>query len=360
VDWVQGKAKVTRVAVDFELLRTCTTPVGLALRIGPCNGTYSATDDTAQLLAGLAKSIIAAAKQNGITPRELQIDFDCASSKLDGYRVWVETIQQAVAPIPVTITALPSWLDQPAFLPLVKATNGYVLQVHSLERPASVEAPMTICDTTPTRQWVEKASRLGVPFRVALPTYGYLVGFDAKGKFLGLSAEGPAKNWPSTAQIRRVAADPVAMAELVAAWTAAPPAHCTGIIWYRLPVGSDTLHWHWRTLELVMTGRQPAAKLEAVARQTKPGLYDIELVNSGETEASLDVHVRATWSAEKISATDTLFGFEPFDRTATSVVWTIQPGMKWQSLAVGERRGIGWLRFHGDKEVEVHVEVLGR
>jgi hypothetical protein len=48
---------------------------------------------------------------NQIVPRELQIDFDCAESKLDGYQVWVEAIKYKISPVPVTITALPSWLN---------------------------------------------------------------------------------------------------------------------------------------------------------------------------------------------------------------------------------------------------------
>jgi hypothetical protein len=65
------------------------------------------------------------------------IDFDCAESKLDGYRVWVEAIQRRVAPLPVTITALPSWLNSRAFQRLAAVATNYVLQVHSVERPKS-------------------------------------------------------------------------------------------------------------------------------------------------------------------------------------------------------------------------------
>jgi hypothetical protein len=41
-----------------------------------------------------------------------------------------------------------------------------------------------------------------VPFRVALPTYGYVLAFDRNDKFIRLSAEGPAKEWPDGAQLR--------------------------------------------------------------------------------------------------------------------------------------------------------------
>jgi len=42
-------------------------------------------------LCDLAASLVAEAQTNQIQLSELQIDFDCAELKLDGYRVWVVT-----------------------------------------------------------------------------------------------------------------------------------------------------------------------------------------------------------------------------------------------------------------------------
>lgn len=129
------------------------------------------------------------ARAAGIGVRELQVDFDCASSKLAGYGRWLAAIRCRVGVVPVTFTALPAWLDQVAFARLAARVDRYVLQVHSLDRPAGPEAPLSLCSPARARAWVERAAQLGTPFVVALPTYGYTVSFGARGQLLGLTAE---------------------------------------------------------------------------------------------------------------------------------------------------------------------------
>src|SRR5260370_34547670 len=119
-----------------------------------------------------------------------------------------------MAAVAKPITTLAGWLNQPGFRALIAASDGYVLQVHSVEEPGSYDAPFTLCDPKTALAAVEKASSFGIPFRVALPTYGYLVAFAANGRFVGLSAEGPAKSWPADAKLREERSDPVAMGTL--------------------------------------------------------------------------------------------------------------------------------------------------
>jgi hypothetical protein len=286
VSWKDGKPQVARVAVDYPTLAEARRPVGIALRIGPYSGPFlqavrgrgresapSPADkdqsrfmsvatiqnqNATALLTDLAASIVAEARSNHLDLGELEMDFDCAESKLDGYRVWVEAIQRRVAPLPVTITALPSWLDSRAFKRLAAVATNYVLQVHSVERPKSLDAPFTLCDPRAARRAVERAGRIGVPFRVALPTYGYTLAFDPSGRFIGLSAEGPRPNWPTNALLREVRSDATAIARLVQDWTASRPAAMRGVIWYRLPVATDKRNWRWETLrEIVGTPASP-------------------------------------------------------------------------------------------------------
>ena len=73
-----------------------------------------------------------------------------ADSPLPGFqarpRRRVALLRKQSAPTPVVLTALPSWLDRPAAAALLEAADGYVLQVHSLVRPASPEAMAPLCD----------------------------------------------------------------------------------------------------------------------------------------------------------------------------------------------------------------------
>ncbi len=241
VAWQGEEPKFVRVEVDYSALRVAAEQgkrIGLALRVGPYTGSYKREGEPTKFLANLAESIVVEAVTNGIAPTELQLDFDCAESKLGGYRLWVETIRKKIAPVPLTITALPAWLKRGEFKKLIGATDGFVLQVHSLERPKNVEAEFSLCDPMAARKAVERAGRYKKPFRVALPTYGYLVAFNSKGEFAGLSAEGPSVAARKGVQVREVRADPAAMAELVRVWESDRPAAMTGIAWYRLPVAT--------------------------------------------------------------------------------------------------------------------------
>src|SRR5580698_6226348 len=182
VSWKNKLPHVVRADVNFPVLAKTHCPVGLVLRVGPFNGSLSENKPGVNFLAELAAGLVIEARAKQVEPIELQIDYDCAESKLDDYRFWLEAVQRRVAPLPVTITALPSWLDSPAFARLAATATNYVLQVHSLNRPVDVSTPFTLCDPLAAKRAVTRAGEIGVPFRVALPTYTYIVAFGADGK----------------------------------------------------------------------------------------------------------------------------------------------------------------------------------
>lgn len=354
VTWLKAQPRVVQVAPDYAALKAAGVPVGLALRIGPYPGPFATNDPPADFLRRLAAALVAAARANGVAVRELQIDFDCAASKLDGYRLWVGAIRRAISPVPLVITVLPDWLKQPAFGPLVAATDGYVLQVHSLAAPQSVEASFILCDPAAAQRAVERAGEFNTPFRVALPTYGYLLAFDPKGKLIGLSAEGLGRNWPADAQRREVRTDPTAMAQLVQSWTTNHPAALRGVIWYRLPVAEDSLNLRWPTLAAMMAGRSPREHERAEARRTEPGLVEISLVNDGELDLTAPVTVAVRWQNARLAAGDGIGGFELAEDGPTGARFqTVRPAHR---LPAGEAQTIGWLRLSEDREV--HVEMV--
>ena len=356
ITWRDGHPEVIPARVDYSALVAARRPVGIALRIGGYAGPFSSTNQTTAFLSQLATTLIAEARSNGVAPSEFQIDFDCAASKLDGYRVWVETIRKHIAPTPLTITTLPSWLKEPGFKQLVEATDGYVLQVHSVERPKNIDAPFTLCDPEAARRAVELAGKMGVPFRVALPTYGYLLAFDKTGRFVGLSAEGPSKSWPADVQVRDVHADPLEMARLVQGWNTNRPSTLRGIIWYRLPTIVDNFNWRWQTLGAIVASRFPRESLRGEARQIETGLVEINLVNDGELDLSSRLVVEVRWSRvgeARLVAADGLHGFNTLNAGPSSITFQkqSQPGR----IAAGKNQTIGWLRF--DRNCEVQIEI---
>lgn len=384
VSWKDKKPQVVRVPLDYFTLSNQHRPFGIALRIGPYAGPFVALgapgsdparsnaqsrhagsetgappaqgEAITQFLCDLAAAIVAEARTNRGELSELQIDFDCAESKLDGYRVWLTAIQQRVAPLPVTITALPSWLDARAFKRLAALATNYVLQVHSVERPKDVNALFTLCDPRAARRAVAAAGRIGVPFRVALPTYGYVIAFDKAGKFIGLSAEGPRRTWPEGARIKEVFTDPLAMAGLVEGWKAGRPAAMSGVIWYRLPVAVDNFNWRWPTLGAIVASRSLQEKLRVEPRRVEAGLVEIKLVNSGELDISSRLAVEVRWSDARLIAGDALRDFELADRSASAA--RFQTKTNSIRLPAGDFLTLGWLRFDRDCEVRCELRKL--
>jgi hypothetical protein len=352
VTWRKSDPLVVRVAVDYEVLRETHQPAGIALRIGGFSGPFAADNPQTAFLCDLAKSLVNEAQTNGVTPAELQIDFDCAESKLEGYKTWVEAIRRKIAPVPVCITALPSWLKRSGFKGLIASADSYVLQVHSLEKPKRFDAAFTLCDVDAAKRAVERASGFGKPFRVALPTYGYVLAFGNEGQFVGLSAEGPSLSWPASVRLREVRASPHEITGLVSGWTTNRPAALQGIIWYRLPVATDRLNWSWPTLAAVMQGRSPSAVLRALAQTPEPDLAQIDLLNEGEDAYTKPVQLVVSWQGARLVAADALGGFELIENgnerlTFKSVTTTIAPG---------QRQSIGWVRLNQKAQVRLELQ----
>jgi hypothetical protein len=354
VSWKEKIPQIARVTVDFSTPAKTQRPVGLVLRVGPFAGALSENKPAVNFLAELAASLIAEARTNQVEPAELQIDFDCAESKLDDYRAWLAVMQQRVAPLPVTITALPSWLDSPAFARLAAASTNYVLQVHSLTRPTDINSPFALCDPIAAKRAVAKAGEIGVPFRVALPTYTYIVAFNSAGKFFGLSAEATRSSWPDGTQLREMSADPLAMSSLVQNWNTNRPAAMRGIIWYRMPVSVDNLNWRWPTLGAIIAGRVQQEKFQAVARRIEPGLVEISLENNGELDIPSRLAVEVRWSDARLVAGDGLRDFELAEQNVSAARFqNQQPSFR---LPAGEKIIVGWLRFDTDREVQLEVK----
>jgi hypothetical protein len=352
VDWSNGSPLVTRMAVDYDALKRAGRPVGIALRIAGYAGPFRPDDAVSLQLQTLARELIETARKQGITIAELQIDFDCAASKLGGYRVWVRAIHDAVKPVPVRITVLPSWMEEGDFGSLAREAGGFVLQVHSTERPRDDDG-MKLCDPARAAEWVERAAKFGVPFRVALPTYTYLIAFDKGGNLAGISAEGPVATWPAGVRFRYLRADAAGLSGLVRKWTGNRPANLTGVIWYRLPVETDTMNWRWPTLAAIIDGRVLRSGLRVEVSDANPA--DISLLNDGDLDAPLPAEITAQWEGTSLMAGDALNGFV-LETGAQKAVFRAPQDVAAQAiLPAGGRRAIGWLRL--ESKTAIHVTI---
>lgn len=359
VDLSTRPPRVAQVEIDSAALHASGQPVGLAIRIGRFSrqgpGQPLAQDaEAVRFLAALAGRIAGQARAQGLPLREIQLDYDCPESRLGEYPILVKAVKKTVAPLPVTITALPVWLRQKRdFASLLAAVDGYVLQVHSLAAPRRFDADFLLCDPEVARRAVEAAARFRRPFRVALPTYGYVVAFDPNGKILGLSAEGPLLSWPKSAAVRVARSDPAAMAGLVRAWTADRPAELTGVLWYRLPSAADRLNWAWPAFRAVMAGRAPKPALRTGVRTPEPGLVEIDFASTGEADAPWPSPIDVRWTGAPLVAADGLAGYR-LTQEGERQIRLRRAATAWdRPLRPGEHRQVGWLRFAGLARVEV-------
>lgn len=353
VDLSSRPPRIARPAIAWDVLKG--RPVGLALRIGRFHGWGGGTGrfadepETVRLLAGLAADLAREAKSHGLDLWEVQLDYDCPESKLADYPVLVRAVKQAVAPVPVTLTALPSWLrHERAFRDLARSADGFVLQVHFLRTPTRPDETVELVDPKEALRAVEQAAKADVPFRVALPTYSYGAVFDERGALLGLAAEGSRRTGPA-----EVSADPRMIAALIQDWTKSRPAEMQGLIWYRLPTADDARNWPWETLRAVMAGRVPRSGVRAEIREPKPLLHEIDVINTGESEVSIPSPLHIRWDSDTLMAADAIAGTRLFRSgprearlEAPATVRTLRPG---------ERRTVAWLRF--THPAEVHVEI---
>lgn len=349
----RGGASVIRVPLDHTALLAARRPVGLALRVGPYPpGRRNAAQD-ASLVAQAAAAVIADARKAGLEPSELQIDFDCAETRLPDYERWIPTVRESVHDTALTITALPCWLERPAFRSLASAVDGYVLQVHSLSAPAGPGKQPSLCEPADARRWVRQAEAIGRPFRVALPTYGYLTAFGPDGRLLGISAEGPARSWPADTTVHRMQSDAAAMAGLVAEWSRDSPSRLRGLVWYRLPVDGDRLNWKWATLQAVMQGRTPRRSVRTEVRNPSPELADIVLMNDGETDIALDFAVHARWDTGEPVASDAVSGFVASRLSQGGLCLSCAATAP--ALRPGDARQIGWIRFRSPTPLTIEA-----
>ncbi len=351
IAWRNSGPDVQRIAVAWSALQESRRPVGLVVRIGPNSGSWATEAEATRTVIDVCQGALSEARRRGIEPVELQLDFDAATARLDAYRALLQAVRREVRPPKLVITALPDWLRSPAFAALIAETDSYVLQVHSLEKPGTIDEAYMLCDPTKAMGWIERVARLDHPFRVALPSYGYRLIFDATGKFAALEAEGPAKTWPAGFQRRLAIAEPADIAHCVQLLLASLPRGCEGLVWFRFPTADDELAWSWPTLRSVMQGRAPQAQLVLQSTPLPGGACDLTLANTGEAGAE-PAAFRVTWQGARLLAADALAGWQLERQGPNALIVKPPPHGSNGLLRPGDTLRVGWLRLDRPAELQ--------
>lgn len=342
VGWSGARPVPVRIAVNHDALKACGRPIGLALRVTACAEPLAADGPAVTALCTLAQSVVTEARSHAIESAEVQVDYDCPERRLAEYAAWVARLREAVRPTPVRVTVLPSWLRHRECRDLLRRVDGCVLQVHWLHDTAD---GVCLFDASSAREAVRAIARLDAPFDVALPTYAYLAAHDESGHLLGVSAEGPLPNWPRSARLDRVRAEPAYVAALIREWSAQRPVRMGGVIWYRLPVAGDTLNWASATWARVRRGEVPQAAPRVLLEWRDERLADVVATNAGDDEASMaGRRFKVVPVTGRVETCDGVGGFVVRLVAGNVIEIEASGGTRVDPLRAGERRIVGWVR----------------
>jgi hypothetical protein len=148
---------------------------------------------------------------------------------------------------------------------------------------------------------------------------------------------------------REVRANPDELAGLVQQLMNVRPRAFKGIIWYRLPNRGDDLNWPWATLQSVMAGKVPDARLAIKSTTTSHGLTELTMANAGSAMVMPPPTIRLRWQRARLIAGDGLAGYELVETGDAGAV--LQRSAATRSLDPGAHVRAGWLRLSEPTEV---------
>lgn len=346
-------ADVQKFPVPWAILKKSGKPVSLVIRIYA--DLLQPTVVQLDPLRDLIHELLATTREAGLSCREIQLDYDCPDSQVALYAKFMRELQRAIPEVRLPITALPSWLNSPDFPELAASAGEYILQVHSLTLPKPTEQSIMLFDPAAARKAVDRATQIGLPFRLALPTYRCTVIMDARGKRGSAYSE----NSPPPLEIGQHyisgTAEPNELATFVSQIQSHRPPHLTGLIWYRLPVSTDRMNWPWSTFQLVSQGTPPKSQWETKLDLRPQGFSTITIHNIGQQPELAPTRVIASWPANTFRAADALGGYV-LEKTNTHTYFTPSPTTPPIVLQPGDKLTIGWIRLHPGNTAKISLE----
>lgn len=360
VTWAGGEARVARREVDWQMLRETGHPVGLVLRVEAAPPAAPSGAETAAGLQALAKSLVAEAETHGIRATELIMDLAGETADLGAFRPWAAALHSALAPLPLVVSGPHGWLENEDFRAMATAAGHLLVRMDRAALPGSLaqgEALPPRHRPAEIRAWVEQAARIGVPFRLTLPTSSELVGVGADGRIIGRSRTTRDPLWPADGRVLTWRSDPAVLAGLVAGWALDRPGALTGLVWEPLPVSTDRLATRWITLAAVLDGRTPMRRLVTEVSTASP--HDVILLNEGELEEPLPARVDVEWAHAAMLEGDGFppYVIEPPALEGTSARFHLFPGPPADAIPPGERRGIGWIHLDRARQPRAEIPV---
>jgi hypothetical protein len=329
--------------VDLDTLRTDGRAVRPVIRLDGRLATLNA-----DAIATSARDTITAWRGAGVHVDGVEIDFDCASSRLADYAKLLAAIKSKLPnDATLSITALPSWIGAAGLAPVLAQSDEAVLQVHAVSDPKH-----GLFDPKQAKQWIDAfAKATSKPFRVALPAYGSALVMDAQGHQVGVESEAPLAE---PGERLELFSDPRTVADLLRALEQSPPPNLRGYLWFRLPLPGDRRAWPLTTIDAVIGGKQLHSAWTPEIGDGGNGAFDISVRNSGNLEAVLPASVDIAGSECKDA--DALPGYRiERDNNAHGNGAPRFVRETGASLPATQTRPIGWVRCTHLVSGDLHV-----
>ncbi|MFJ2481567.1 DUF3142 domain-containing protein [Pseudomonas sp. NPDC087598] len=327
----------SRARIDAALLKIDGRPLIAVIRL---DGQLKALDQqqvTAQIL-----QIIQDWQVQGLTVQGVEIDHDAGNARLPDYAKFLNHLRSALpASLPLSITALPAWLDSAQLPTLLATVDSSVLQVHAVSDPRR-----GLFDPEQARRWADAWGKVTTkPFYLALPAYGVALLADGDGAPL-VESEVPLERG---GQRRELLADPLQLSRLGQTLREDPPAHLAGLIWFRLPLANDRRAWSLTTLRAVARGDGLHSQL-GLTFSEQNGLYDITLNNPGNLDSAWPARIMV--KARGCEGSDALAGYSLQQSPDLLTFTRLRDGR----LPADGQRAIGWARCAQIDQGGSHVD----
>ena len=267
--------------------------------------------------------------EQGLIISGVEIDHDAGTARLPEYQKLLVKVRSALpTSLPLSITALPSWLNSHELPALLASVDSSVLQVHAVSDPRK-----GLFDPVQAKHWaIQWSSATAKPFYLALPAYGVALlpgdGMPRVESEVALDQGG---------ERRELLADPQQLSQLAADLRNDPPKHLAGLIWFRLPLINDRRAWSLTTLRAVAQGAALDSRL-SVKLSARRGLYDISLSNEGNLDAAWPE--RLTLAVQSCEGADALAGYTLQQSPDVLTFTRLREGR----ILAGGQRAIGWAR----------------
>ena len=327
----------SRAQVDPALLKADGRPLIAVVRLDGQLRSLDQEQVTAHIL-----QVIADWQARGLTLSGVEIDHDAGNARLPAYAAFLKHLRSVLPPsLPLSITALPAWLDSPRLPALLQSVDSSVLQVHAVSDPRR-----GLFDPQQALKWAKAWARASdKPFYLALPAYGVAL----------LATDGGAPVVESEVQLERggqrreLLADPLQLSQLAKTLRDDPPEHLAGLIWFRLPLANDRRAWSLTTLRAVARGNLLSSHF-GLSLKEQAGLYDIQLENRGNLDSPWPAQI--TLKVQDCAGADALAGYS-LQQSANLLTFTrLRDGR----LPAGGLRAIGWARCAHIDQGGSHVD----